>query len=119
MLKQAMFGVVFGLAVVPAMAAAGVTATPAKIIVRSPTSMITVVTLSGQSSPVSMLARQGKLWKGFQGTVQDLSGKAVSYHFEVNNAYSAKTMKSVHGLAPLRDGVATITLRNGIPAVKG
>jgi|AOMQ01.1.fsa_nt_gi hypothetical protein len=122
MLKKAMLGVVFGLTMVPVLATANTLQLPgneALVRVNMPSGYATVLVKKGISAPVSMFGTNGQQWQGFKGEVRDM-GKTVSYHFQVNDAYSDKTKESVHGLMPLRDGVATITVRRGVvPAVKG
>ena len=121
MFKKMMFGVALGLVVVPMMAMAGTKQLPsneALVHVNTPGSSLPVVLKKGMSAPVTMVSSNGQQWEGIKGSVRDM-GKAVAYRFQIRGAYSGKA-EIVHGLRPLRNGVATIALRPGIvPAVKG
>jgi hypothetical protein len=122
MLKKAMLGVVFGLTMIPVLATANTLPSPgneALVRVNMPGEYAIVLVKKGISAPVSMFSTNGKQWQGFKGEVRDM-GKVVSYRFQIHDAYSDKNKESVHGLMPLHDGVATITVRRGVlPAVKG
>ena len=84
----------------------------------TPGNSLPVVFKKGMSAPVTMVSSNGQQWEGIKGSVRDM-GKAVAYRFQIRGAYSGKA-EIVHGLMPLRNGVATIALRPGIvPAVKG
>ncbi|MHB1641031.1 MAG: hypothetical protein ACYCS8_00040 [Acidithiobacillus sp.] len=121
MLKKAMLGVVLGLSMAPMVAMAGTMHLPgneALVHVNTPGSSLPVVLKKGVSAPVTMVSSNGQQWEGIKGSVRDM-GKAVAYRFQIRGAYSGKA-EIVHGLRPLRNGVATIALRPGIvPAVKG
>jgi hypothetical protein len=78
---------------------------------------VVVALSSGMTAPIAMTEHQGDSWKGFQGTIKDV-GKAVAYRIQIRNSFTGNP-EWVHGLLPLRKGVATITVRPGlIPAVK-
>lgn len=121
MLRKAMLGIVLGLTMVPMVSMAGTNNLPgneALVRVNTSTGYTTVLVKKGTSAPVSMFSTNGQQWNGFQGEVRNM-GKAVAYRFQINDAYSAKIKESVHGLMPLRDGVATITVQRGVvPALK-
>ncbi len=121
MWKKAMLGVVLGLAMVPVAATAGTRHLPrneALVRVNTPGSSLPVVLEKGMTAPVTMVESAGQQqWESIKGSVRDM-GKAVAYRFRIRGAYSGKA-EIVHGLMPLRNGVATIALRSGIvPAVK-
>lgn len=117
MRNKAMFVVAFGLVAFPMAALAK---TPAdKVVVQTPTNQETLIVKSGMTAPVSFMVRQGNLWKGYRGSIQDM-GRAISYRFTIHDAISAKGTELVQGLIPLHDGVTTIVLRPGmVPAVNG
>ncbi len=117
MRNKAKFVVAFGLVAFPMAALAK---TPAdKVVVQTPMSQETLAVKSGMTVPISLLVRQGNLWKGYLGSIQDM-GRAISYRFTIHDTTNAKDAEMVSGMIPLHDDAATIVLRPGtIPVVNG